>query len=222
MSDKIDKLLKFDALSEAERLTGVSYKDKDAGDGFDNPATALGLLLLQSNGRAKEAALLEVGDTLLHNELPRYRSIVEGYGFEQVLADQWKSTWGDDETYFIFAHRKGLLLSFDTFNGKSVNGGKVYYNWRPASLDLINGCMSSGSFDSASGVWCGDHYCREGLIHNLSKMDNRGEFVTPWTKRPFLWLLHFDEAKVPGYDYKAIVEARIKRLPQWVQDFIGS
>lgn len=218
---EIDRLLAVDPLAEAERITGVSYKDEKRGKGLDNPAAALGLILLQTNAAAKEKVLRETGDTVFSNELPRYQSIIEKYGFENVLADHWLSRWGHDETYFTYAHRKGLLLAFDTFNGKSVNGGKVYYNWRPASMEVMSGATSSGGL-TKDGVWVGDHDCREALIHNLTKLDNRGEFVCPWAKRGFLWLLNFDEPKVEGYDYKAITEARIKRLPQWVQDFVGS
>lgn len=217
---EIDRLLAVDPLAEAERITGVSYKDKEHGEGFDNPATALGLILMQTNAVAKDKVLRETGDTVFSNELPRYQTIIEKYGFEKVLEDHWQSTWGPEEIYFIYAHRKGLLLAFDTFDGKRVNGGKVYYNWRPASLDVMCGATSSGGM-TKDGVWVGDHDCREALIHNLTKLDNRGEFVCPWAKRGFLWLLHFDDPKTPGYNYQAITSERVSRLPQWVRDFIG-
>lgn len=216
----IDSMLKFDPLAEAEKVTGVRYSDKEAGEGFDNPATALGFRLMQDHAAAKERALTELGDTVFSNDLPRYRSIIESYGFQEVLADRWHSRWGNDETYFIFAHPKGLLLSFDTFYGDRVNGGKVYYNWRPADMERAWGCTSSGCMVS-DDVWGGDHDCREALIHNITKLETNGTLITPWVKRPFLWLLHFDDSRVDGYDHAAITEARIKRLPQWVQDFIG-
>jgi hypothetical protein len=220
MSD-LDDLLKYDPLHEAEKITGIHYKD--GGDGLDNPTIGIGLLLAQQNAKAKNAHLEELGDTTFSNKLARYQSIITAFGFEKVLADEWESRNGT-ETFFIYAHRKGLLLSFDTFNGSSVNGGKVLYNWRPSvPLDEIYGCTSSGGFANydTDPVWVGDHDCREALIHNLNKLNNRGEFVTPWVKRPFLWLLHYDESKVPGYDYRAISEARVGRLPDWVQAFIG-
>lgn len=219
----IDELLKFDPLAAAEKITGVDYKDDAAGIGFDNPSVALGLMLAHAHGQAKERALTETGDTVFSNELSRYRMIVEGFGFEEVLRDEWDSSWGHRESFYIFAHRKGLLLSFDTWSSdgrpQHINCAKVQYNWRPA-VDSLFDCISSGHMHP-SGVWVGDHDAREALIHNLNTLNNRGEFVAPWVERPFMWLLHFDDPKVEGYDYAAISEARIKRLPQWVQDFIG-
>lgn len=222
MSD-LDNLLNYDPLATAEKITGMHYKD--GGVSLDNPTIGIGLLLAQRNAAEKNAILDELDDTKLSNNLDRYQSIITNYGFEQVLADEWKSGHGHEETYFIYAHRKGLLLSFDTYSGCRVNGGKVYYNWRPATDDASNWeCTSSGGYTNydSDPVWVGDHDCREALIHKLNRLNNRGEFVTPWVKRPFLWLLHYDDSKVPGYDYRAITEARIKRLPEWVQEFIGN
>src|ERR1017187_5685094 len=121
MTNKLDELLKFDALQEAEKQTGVSYKDTTKGEGFDNPATALGFLLMRENAMAKEEILTELGDTTFNNDLDRYQSIIEKYGFEKVLEDDFidpHNLSNPDETkyekYFIYAHRqKGLLLAFD-------------------------------------------------------------------------------------------------------------
>ena len=219
MTSKIDKLLAVDPLALAERMTGISYKDETHGEGFDNPTILLGLALMQDNAAAKAQAMLETDDTMFSNELPRYRRIIEKFGFEEVLADPWRSKWEQNETFYVFAHRDGLLLSFDTFDGNHVNGGKVYYNWRPA-VDNPFSCTSSGHM-TTGGVWIGDHDCREALIHNLNKLRNCGDFVCPWVERPFLWLLNFDEPKVAGYDHETITQSRIDRLPQWVRDFIN-
>lgn len=215
----LDKLLRFDPLDMAEKLTGVSIHDE-----ADKSSVVLGLAIAQEHASAKNRALLESNDTTLCNKLARYVLIITAFGFEEVLIDKWKSSWGHDEQLSIYAHRKGLLLSFDSYNGENVSGGNVYYNWRPTvSLDEAGDCTSSGGYANfdTDPVWVGGHDCREAIIHNLNKLNNRGEFVTPWVKRPFLWLLHYDEPKVQGYDYRAISEARIRRLPSWVQDFIG-
>lgn len=219
----LDELLKTDALADAEKITGVSIHDKTFDGGFDNPSVALGFLLMQENAAAKEAALTELGDTTLTNKLDRYQKIIESYGFEQVLADKFTSRSGDEETFFIYAHRKGLILSFDTFSGTRVNGGEVYYNWRPlVPIKEAWQCTSSGGYygSDEDPIWAGNHDCRESLIHNLNKLNNRGEFLASWIKEPFLWFVHYQESKEPEYDYEAITNARIERLPDWVKGII--
>lgn len=218
---KLDELLRFDPLATAEEITGVSYNDESAGKGFDNPSNALGLLLAHQHSDDKRRILLDAGDTTHGDKLPRYCGIIERFGFELVLEDQWKSSWGHGEIYLIYAHRRGLLLSFDSYGGDGVNSATVRYNWKPCVpwSDALD-CTSSGRMVSDE-AWSGDHDAREALIHNLNKLNNRGEFVSPWVERPFLWLLHYDESKVPGYDYRAITESRVARLPDWVRDFIG-
>lgn len=217
---ELDDLLKFDPLDTAEKITGTSIHDDG---GLDNPSMALGFLLAQDHAKAKTEWLTELGDTTFSNKLDRYQSIIEKYGFEKVLEDTFAAN-GRFETYFIYAHKNGLLLSFDTFGGDRVNGGHVYYNWKPlVEIGEAWECTSSGGYhDTAQGlVWAGYHDCREALIHNLNKLNNRGQFVTPWTKPPFLWLLHYGDSKSKDYDHVAITKARIERMPEWVQRFIS-
>jgi hypothetical protein len=82
----------------------------------------------------KNKVLMERGDTVLCNELSRYLSIIEGIGFEKVFELPFTSGRGEAETYFIYAHREGMVLSFDTYNTTQMNGGHLYYNWRPNSM----------------------------------------------------------------------------------------
>lgn len=70
-------------------------------------------------------------------------------------------------------------------------------------------------------VWCGDHDAREALVHKITKLEERGSFVPVWSKRPFLWLLHYMDTKEEGYDYNALNAARIAAMPEWVQEMIG-
>jgi len=231
MTNKIDELLTFDPLQEAENVTGISYKDTSKGEGFDNPANLMGLMFAQEHSKAKREALEELDDTYHNMNLYDYQRVIEKYGFEKVLEDDFVNPHGTDkenethEKYFVYAHKKGLLLAFDTFswtpdNKPCVNGGSVYYQWKPLVDDWTNSISSGGMI--ADNLWSGSHDCREALIHNLDKLNNRGEFIKPWQNKPWLWLIHYGETKDKGYDHNAITNGRIKRLPQWVQDFIGS
>lgn len=225
--NKTAELLSFDPFAAAEQMTGCEYKD-------DEGTSALGMLLTMAHGERKNAHLMELDDTVLSNNLDRYIRIVTEMGFEQVLKLPFSGKlFGDDEPrnehHFIFAHRhRGLLLAFDTFGGDRVNGGKVYYCWRPDDGDVSNAYRftSSGSwcdFDSSNCYWFGDHDCREALRFKLQRLADNGTFLQRWPEdnKRFLWLLHYMDSKQDGYDYKAITEERIAMLPRWVQEMIG-
>lgn len=212
-SMSLGEMLTFDPLGTAERITGSSIHD----DG--SPAIGLGLALSIQHNARKEAALYAAGDTTFSDGLDRYLGIIEANGFERVLALPFM---GHDtqETLYVYASRDGLLLRFDTHQGDRVNGGSVYYNWKPSDIATMHRHTSSGGFVTDE-VWAGDHDAREALIFKMNTLRANGELVSPWVKRPSLWLLHYMDSKAEGYDYKAINEARISTLPQWVRDFIA-
>ena len=213
----LEQLLKFDPLSHAEDITGHSIHEDG---GFKNPAVALGFLLMQENNAAKERALVARGDTTFGDALSRYLEIIVGAGFERALELPFLSSYAS-EKYFIFARRDGLLLSFDTYNGKSVNGGKVYYNWKPENFENSHFRLTSSGHLSKDGVWIGDHDCREALLFNMGNLSANGKFVAPWVERPFLWLLHYQDTKADGYSYDDINNERIAMLPEWVREMIS-
>ena len=222
MSDELDKLPKFDPLDTAERMLGKG-----------DDSVALGFMLHMDHNRRKNAALLDRDDTTLNNTVERYRSILQSLGFELVLELPFVGSGYDhtdpsrEETYFMYAHRDGLLLCFDTYCTDMVNGAKVYYNWTPnPGVDHWT-VTSSGSWHDYQdcnnpGVWCGDHDAREALRHKLNGLRNAGVFLAQWKKNPFLWLLHYADVRQSGYDYAAINKERILMLPQWVQNMIGA
>lgn len=219
-----DELLKFDPLDAAEQITGASYK-------CDEGTSALGFLLALRHNEVKNAHLEAAGDTTLSNELDRYVSIITNMGFELVLDLPFDSPgWGDDdpvrhEHYYIYAHRDGLLLGFDTYGETRVNGGEVYYCWKPSVENYWN-CTSSGSMyydNQGDKYWGGDHDCREAIRHKINTLRSNGSFYAQWPKSNgiFLWLLHHQDTKEAGYDYNAINAERIAMLPEWVQTMIN-
>lgn len=224
MDNTTRDLLNFDPLDYAERLTGESCHTEATG--------MLGMALAMNHNRIKNEHLKTLGDTTYGDKLDRYTQIITEMGFEQVLDLPFtgKSYNGDDpreEHYFIYAHRDGLLLSFDTFGGNSVNGGKVCYCWKPSGpANQTYGLTSSGCFrnyDSPDRYWAGDHDCREALQYKLNALRENGTFLQKWPAdhNIFLWLLHYMDTKVDGYDYKAITAERLAMLPDWVQEMIG-
>lgn len=229
----LNSILTFDPLQAAEDLTGRSMHD-------DDTVGMLGMLIAVKHNAVKNEQLVSMDDTTLQNDLDRYIRIITEMGFEQVLGLPFDAPgWGESdpvrhEHLYIFAHRDGLLLSFDTYNEIKVNSGKVYYCWEPNdNIEEAYRCTSSGgwySFDPETrpsrhnaDYWAGDHDAREALRHNINKLRAHGTFLPKWPvgNKLFLWLLHYRDTKEDGYDYKAINQKRIAMLPDWVREMIG-
>lgn len=209
---ELEERLAFDSLQAAEDIMGKSYKE-------DESVVGLGMLMMFENNARKKALLQANGDSCFSNSVADYLQIIRNEGFEKVFETPVEpNPHTDGDTYFIFWHPDGILLSFDTYNGK-VNGGKFYYNWKPSgSWKECCRYISSGGFKG--DAWVGDHDCREAIRHNIRNLRENGEFLPIWAERPFLWLLHYMDSKAEGYDYKAITESRIALLPKYVQTAI--
>lgn len=229
-NEELDKLLKFDALDTAEKIMGEDYKG-------GNGVMGLGFLLMQANSRKKEEILMAEGDTLFSNKLDRYLTIVKGIGFEVIYEEAFQTPpWNEgdaprNETYFIMARHDGLLLSFDTYGGDSINGGHLYYNWKPHDNVKPYRATSSGGWEFPEGVdrytadmseatWVGSHDCREALVFNITRLEENGNFVTPWIRQPFLWLSHHGDQGQNDYDgnLKHLIDARIEQFPEWAKE----
>lgn len=214
-SDPLEEMLRFDSLAEAEKMTGQSYKEDEA-------TTWLGMAIGMSNADRKNAELRDRDDTLLSNDYDRYARIVGEMGFSKVLEVPFTSRYSEPERLEIWWHEDGLLLSFDTYRTEHVNGGKVYYNWRP-NPDTERWRYTSSGHMRPDGVWVGDHDCREALRHNLGRLRSGGSFLVPWVERPWLWLLHHGEtdlAPEPWKDrdayYNRARAERVALLPEHV------
>lgn len=232
--------LRFDALHEAEQITKMDYKTDPlrAGPGGMNLTTAIGLELLQMKSAVEKKLLQERKDTYWNMPLDEYLAVIDKFGFELVLCDEFTGkSYGASapprDKFYIYAHREhGLILSFDSYDAKSVNGGKVRYNLKPTVFAehgrpaIPYDALSSGGFrgskdDPTSWVYVGDHDCRVALIFNLTRLMRYGAFMPKWVEQPFLWFLSYMDTEVAGYDYEAITAERISRLPDWVQEIIG-
>jgi hypothetical protein len=203
-NDQIEAALNFDALAHAERLTGESYKTS-------RETEMLGVALHLTHGEQKRELLRGSNDTYWAQPMRDWIQLVEGLGFDLLHEEQIP---GSGDMYRIWWHRDGLLMDADSYWGdKSVNSAKVYFNYcGPRSA--MHHC-SSGHVGELHGVsvWEGSRDAREGLRFALDRMRAEGHFVSPWVKTGFLWLLHYQDTKADGYDYKAITKARLDALP---------
>ncbi len=244
MNDEaIKRALEFDPLYEAERVVGESYKNKEA-------VTGLGMLFTATAARQKEALLKAAGDTTFQNKLDRYISIVKGAGFEQVLALPFQSShkpyYGELvnplETFYVFAHRDGMILVFDTFGTNSVNSGTLYFEIRvnePGKWPSFT--ATSGGFtdydrnnpENACSRFNGSFDAREGLLFHIREVRNAGTLHNPWeNKNSWLWLNHYADSHTAekirereGYAaesafWKNNTDTRIAMLPSWVRGMI--
>lgn len=209
MKDAIAEALAFDPLDTAERLTGRDYKT-------DEGTTLLGIALASEHGRRKQELLADSDDTHFGLKREQWEACIERAGFRLVLVEDIDGTKDKFRIYW----RDGLLLRTDSyFDDTSVNSAEVYFVWRGSRKDMAP-CSNRPHEVNGEWIYSGGKDAREGIKYFLSAMADKGEFLNPWPVQPWLWLLSYKDPKTPGYDYKAICDARIARLPDDVRSAI--
>ena len=219
----LDDLLNFDALQVAEQITGQSYK-------ADSDTTGLGMLLHMMNGQARSEAVTKLDDTPFSCPLDTYLRIVQEEGFKIVFTRTGKkANHNQIETHYIMWHDDGMLLSFDTYNGKR-NGADIYFNWKGSDRILPEKC--SGGLECPVGLnrlavpdsmmfAVGKFDAREAVRHNISKMRRDGKLLKPWRNVGISFFLtaHWDWQD--GFDPDAHNAKIIAQLPKHVVDAIS-
>jgi len=136
---KIDELINYDSLAEAEKITNKSYKE-------DDTTGWIGLALMQEKAVELNKIMDETGDTKFSETEEGYLKKVESFGFKSILVLPFINERNKIEERFhiLFHYDYSILLAFDTSSceddgsfaraGKdvpppSVNGGNFYYNW---------------------------------------------------------------------------------------------
>jgi hypothetical protein len=223
--EELDKLLKYDALHDAEKMTG--------GDSADPKSIAhhLGIQNFFENKEKKKEALHALDDTTYHEPLSRYLRIAREIGFEVALEVPFKGSMGLETFYVLW--RRGVLLYFDTYDRRTqLNGGSFWYNWEPAQgLQEAWRYTSSGGYarHGESRVWVGHHDCREALRHHISQLEVHGKFLENWEEQGYLQLLHHgdeNDLEQAGRPYDLdrtdrITKSRIALLPEHVRKAIS-
>lgn len=233
------RLLKFDALTAAEDMTGISYKE-------DETTSTLGFLLHMDNTEKKAKALRDLDDTPFPCPLEDYERIVESEGFWKIYEESFINSDNEDDKPDFFRiwwnELDGILLAYDTYwGGKSVNGGSFYYNWRPNDMKGRVRFTSSGQFVHVSGernygapddeyVWAGSHDCREAFRMKVNDLRNNGTFVKPWLHNSIFYMIHYMDTKHIDYSKNSAewsktardkTSERYLKLPESVRTVIG-
>lgn len=220
--ERLKEILSFDPLSQAERISGNNYKE-------DESTMMMGFMMDMIHEENKEATLKSLDDTTFNNDLNNYIRIIESEGFQKIFEVEFYNELSkkNEKMFVYFQKGNGILLNFNTFWGqKSVNGGKFYYNWKPNSIDVAWGITSGGSYQKDNNnelVWIGNHDCREALRFHIRQLKNNGQFITPWIKIPFYWLIHHGDNRDDQYPFdscKQITKERIDMFPEWVKKMI--
>ncbi len=147
-----------------------------------------------------------LGDTHNGQTLDEYLDVVHKFGFRDLNKVPFRGVCGVTEhLYFLWHDGLSILLKFDTWDGKSVNGGKFHYCVKPQIEDdflLYSAFYSSGGTRRAPNgdlLWQGDHDCRVALIQNVLNLQSTAQFQKEWVEQPWLWPFHYgDKAEYRG------------------------
>ncbi len=187
--EKFKRILAFDPLDTAEKMTGKDSQEDEA-------TTWLGMFMMWENHDHKKAAALERNDTYWAMPLNEYLRAIKLEGFKQVLALPFIGKSKEDppinETLYAFwKASEGLFLKFDTFRGK-LNGGTCYFNLEVPVETYIPGGYSGHWRD---GVLIADIDCREALRFKLNQFREVGKFLPAWKERPYFSLSHYMDVR---------------------------
>lgn len=186
MSNDFDKILNFDPLLEAEKVTGLSYKE-------DPGTQGLGFLLLQESAQRKKEELALRGDFYRNIPFLEAVDIARDAGFKVVWAHSGLSHYGNPQGTIIF-WSDGILLVINSYQN-DLNSARIYFNWRPFSgksdefgpifkLPVSGGMEHRGEgFDDIEGdpwVFVGDIHVVEGFKHYVEKLRASGEVLNEW------------------------------------------
>jgi hypothetical protein len=150
---ELDTLLNRDAIAEVEAFEKVATANGFSPMGEDERNAAF---LLNSMGinQLKDRALKARKDSGFSNTLDDYKGIVTDLGFREVARVPFvgKSPWKEDTDknealYLYWRDKGGVLLSFDTYGENKINGGNLYYNWKPNNGIQHYRVTSSGGWE---------------------------------------------------------------------------
>lgn len=227
MKEKLDELLKYDSLAEAEKITGKHSQESLS-------TVWLGIGLLQKNTKAKNAILDQTDDTFLTNTIEDYIRKLTDYGFEQVYTENFQTKSSFDEDYrneecrILFYPKYSILLFFDTYKG-NVNSSSFYYNWKPFNDEYYGKQVTSSGGFTENKIWVGGHDGREAVKRKIERLAEYGAFLTQWEKCAFNWLATSkDFKKTSEWDFEKsrefyieVTKKRLANLPENVLQAIG-
>jgi hypothetical protein len=212
---KIRKLIQTDPISEAEKMTGKSYKE-------DEFTLMLGMFESMRLAEEKKRCLKISNDTTFCMKTIDYMRNIEEFGFKMVYEESFEDKKRTETFYLYYHYEYGILLKMDTYLDDR-NGADCYYNWIPYSKDYPYGTTHSGSW-TKDRIHYGHCDVREAIRFKIKQLVNNGEFLVKWRKQPYLQLNHYMDWKEEyEKDHKYVdrkTEERIDKLPLDIQENI--
>ena len=225
MNNKTEELLRKDSLAESERILGNKHWSE-----FNKTEQVFSMFKFMEDNQQKKEHLQSIGDTHWGMKWNDFISLIEQQGFKEGLrynfiAPKYRDNEEDriEEAILYYQPEKGLILWATSFMD-DINGGKVYgmvqYDeWENAWRILTS---SHGDNGEEKKIRHFDFDIREGLIHNINKVDTNLKLLPKWRGQlPFLWFLDYLEEKQSDYDYKAITKNKIARCPDEMKNIIN-
>lgn len=212
MRDKIKEALEYDPLNEAEKIFDNKHWSE-----FSDDETSMSMGLCFIHNKNKDILLKEHNDTHFSMNWKEFIDIITSNGFK--CGYEYTFSYEDKmEKAALYYRRDGLIIWVTSFwNGKSVNGGKLYGEIKMDNVSdrhKIPSC-SNGFYDYENGKLYFDTDIREGLIWFINEMSKYGKFLEQWEdSNRFLWFVDFAEDKEPNYDHKSITREKISRCDE--------
>jgi hypothetical protein len=160
-------------------------------------------------------------DTTMYMSLEDYLKVLESRGFREVLkapfvGRTWRGLrWQPQDDVYLVYWRSPIIVAFDTFGMRWVNGGYVWYNWM----------SRKGKFHLESSYWINDnlligqHDCRVDFLRTLDMLEKDGNFISPWVEHK-LWLVNYVE-RYEGNN-ELVTKNRLALLPQEIRECVGN
>lgn len=227
LEDRARRLINYDPLLEAEKITGNDYRE-------DRDTQILSMLLLQEASKDKRALLGELGDTHDHMSFDEVLQIFRDQGFVPVQETSYTSYGDSQERQVVMWSDEGILAVANSFRG-NVNSSSIYFNWRANDEDpYYHGDLPlSGGYihealdrEPQEYIFAGKIDTRNGLANTLGKLRSHGRFLEEWEQRPHLWLLTFEDEHAEAGEKRItslgkINGEKIKQLPEELLTKLG-
>jgi hypothetical protein len=194
----IEEALKTDSLADTEKVVGKHWSE------FDKSEQGLSLLSHICHNAHKKELLSNAGDTHFGITWNEFCEIMKLEGFEIGYEDVYKySNFEDpcDEKVILFYNPIKHMIAFaqSYSNMTSINSVSISCHTKK----YPEGVGFSGGFEKNKDCYDFHFDGREGLRHNLSKID-KYEVVPVSFEGSWIWFNNLEESKEDGFCYKEV------------------